>query len=57
MFKMFKQILLPLRNDKRGVTIIEYALLAALVGIALTATLNGLVTNIGTAFTKIGSSL
>ena len=53
----FMQTLLALRNDKRGVTIIEYALLAALIGIALVAALGTLKGSISTAFSTIGTDL
>ncbi len=51
------QTLMALRDDKRGVTIIEYALLAGLIGVALVASLQGLKTNIATVLTNIGTGL
>jgi Flp pilus assembly pilin Flp len=53
----FMQALLILRTDKRAVTIIEYALLAALIGLALVTSLTGLTTKISTVFTNIGTDL
>lgn len=49
--------LTKLRNDKRGVTIIEYGLLAALIGVALAASLTSLKTTIAATFTSIGAAL
>ncbi len=43
--------------DESGATIIEYALLAALVGVALVATLGTLRGNITTGFSKVGAQL
>jgi Flp pilus assembly pilin Flp len=53
----FMQALLILQTDKRAVTIIEYALLAALIGLALVTSLTGLTTKISTVFTNIGTDL
>lgn len=50
-------LLADVRNDRRGVTIIEYGLLAALIGVALAASLTGLKTTIASTFTSIGSAL
>jgi pilus assembly protein Flp/PilA len=44
-------------ESQKGVTIIEYALLGALIAAALVASLTGLKDNLITAFTTIGSSL
>jgi Flp pilus assembly pilin Flp len=52
-----RQVLLALRDDRRAVTIIEYTLLAALIGLALVASLTGVTTKISTALTSIGNSL
>jgi len=52
-----RQVLLALRGDRRAVTIIEYTLLAALIGLALVASLTGVTTKISTALTSIGNSL
>jgi pilus assembly protein Flp/PilA len=45
-----------LKNDS-GATAIEYALIAALIGVALIATLRGLRTNMSTSFNAIGAQL
>ncbi len=57
MTRLFRQYLFPIRNDKRGVTIIEYALLAALIGVALVTSLSTLKNNISSMFTNIATSL
>ena len=46
-----------LSSDKRAVTIIEYALIAALIGVALVASLSSLKSNISSSFSTIGTSL
>ena len=55
--KNFTQILNNLINDESGQDLIEYALVAALVGLGAVASMKTLATNIGTAFTGIGTSL
>jgi pilus assembly protein Flp/PilA len=45
-----------LKNES-GATAIEYALIAALIGVALIATLRGLRTNMSTSFNAIGAQL
>jgi pilus assembly protein Flp/PilA len=44
-------------ESQKGVTIIEYALLGALIAAALVGSLTGLKNNITTLFTTIGTSL
>ena len=44
-------------HRQSGVTMIEYALIAALVGVAAILTLTTLGTNISTKFTSIGTSV
>jgi len=53
----FIQKIRALRSDKRGVTIIEYALLAALIGVALISAMSTLQGKISTEFSTIGTSL
>ena len=43
--------------DESGATIIEYVLLAALIGVALVAALGTLRTNLSTGFSKVGAQL
>jgi len=46
-----------LRSDKRAVTIIEYALIAALIGVALVTSLSTLKSNISSSLSTIGTNL
>ena len=48
---------LALTFDKRGVTALEYGIIAALMGSALAVAVPALSGNLGTAFTKIGATL
>ena len=52
-----KQIFSNLMNDESGQDLIEYALVAALVGLGAVAAMKTLSTNISSAFTSIGSTL
>ncbi len=44
-------------RDERGQDLIEYALVAALIAFAAVVGMNGVATQINTAFSKIGSKL
>ena len=44
-------------GDESGQDLIEYALVAALIGLGAVVSIRGLSTKIGTAFTTIGTSL
>jgi pilus assembly protein Flp/PilA len=46
-----------LLHDDSGQDLIEYALLAALIGLAATTAVKGLGTKIASAFTSIGTSV
>ena len=52
-----KQLLSNLLNDESGQDLIEYALVAALVGLGAVTAMRGLATSIGTAFTTVGTTL
>jgi pilus assembly protein Flp/PilA len=52
-----ESILSKLWGDESGQDLVEYALVAALVGLSATAGLRILATTIGSAFTSIGSRL
>jgi len=52
-----KQILSNLMQDESGQDLIEYALVAALVGLGAVTAMRGLATSIGTAFSTIGTTL
>ncbi|OXC78149.1 Flp family type IVb pilin [Caballeronia sordidicola] len=44
-------------NDERGITAIEYAIIAGLISVALIATVGSLTTALQTAFTAIATTL
>jgi len=52
-----KQIFSNLMNDESGQDLIEYALVAALVGLGAVAAMKTLGSNINTAFTSVGTTL
>lgn len=55
--KNMKQILNNLIVEESGQDLIEYALVAALVGLGAVTSMKGLATSIGTAFSSISTSL
>ena len=52
-----KQILINLLNDDSGQDLIEYALVAGLIGLGAVAVMKSLSTSVGTAFSTISTSL
>jgi pilus assembly protein Flp/PilA len=52
-----KQLFTNLMQDESGQDLIEYALVAALVGLGAVAAMKTLGTNISSAFTSVGSNL
>ena len=52
-----KKIIWELWVEESGQDLIEYALVAALIGLGAVASRKGLATKIGQAFTSIGTSL
>ena len=50
---MFKNLL----QEESGQDLIEYALVAGLIGLAAVTAMNTLATKIGTAFSSVGSQL
>lgn len=52
-----KQILSTLVHDDSGQDLIEYALVAALIGLGAVASMRSFATTIGTAFTTVGTTL
>ncbi len=52
-----KQVILHLIKDESGQDLIEYALVAGLIGLGTVAAMTSLSTKIGTAFSSIGSIL
>jgi len=55
--KNFKQLLNNLMVEESGQDLIEYALVAALVGLGAVASMRSLSTSIGSAFSSIGTTL
>lgn len=53
----FTQILSTFVQDDSGQDLIEYALVAALIGLGAVASMKSFATTIGNAFTTIGSTL
>ncbi|HEV2676371.1 MAG TPA: Flp family type IVb pilin [Aliidongia sp.] len=49
--------LLNLGRDKRGVSAVEYALLASLIAVAIVATVKTFGTTLSGIFTTVGSSI
>jgi pilus assembly protein Flp/PilA len=55
--KNMKQLLTNVVNEDSGQDLIEYALVAALVGLGAVAAMKGLSNSIGTTFNGVGTSL
>jgi pilus assembly protein Flp/PilA len=55
--KNFKLAVAALIHDESGQDLIEYALVAGLIGLGAVVAMSGLATKIGTAFNSVGSSL
>jgi pilus assembly protein Flp/PilA len=55
--KNLKNVFAVLLNDESGQDLIEYALVAGLIGLGAVLAMTTLSTNIGTAFNKVGSEL
>jgi pilus assembly protein Flp/PilA len=53
----FKELLNDLTTDESGQDLIEYALVAALVGLGAVASMNTLATQIGSTFNSVGNNL
>jgi pilus assembly protein Flp/PilA len=52
-----KQLLKKFISDESGQDLIEYALVAALVGLGSVAAMSGLANSIGNTFTGVGTAL
>ncbi len=55
--KNMKQLMKNLMTEESGQDLIEYALVAALVGLGSVAAMSGLATSIGNTFNGIGTAL
>jgi pilus assembly protein Flp/PilA len=50
-------LMLRLKSDRRGVTALEYGLLASLIGLAIVAAVTTFATDLSAMFTTIGGKL
>jgi len=57
MMKKIKQAILTFMHDESGQDLIEYALVAGLIGLGAVAAMSGLSGKIGNAFNTVGNSL
>lgn len=57
MTNRFGRLFSKLLNDESGQDLIEYALIAAMIGLGATASMKSLATAISSAFTSLGSRL
>ncbi len=57
MFQIITTALHALKIDRRGVTAIEYGLIAALIAVAIAGTVLTVGTQLNTTFSTIGSKL
>jgi len=55
--KNFQNLFSAFMNDESGQDLIEYALVAGLIGLGAVVAMSGLATKIGTAFNTIGNSV
>ena len=55
--RCFLNHVVNLAHDESGQDLIEYAIVAALIGLGAIASMRSLSTKIGTAFTSIGTTL
>jgi pilus assembly protein Flp/PilA len=55
--KNFKYVFAGFLNDESGQDLIEYALVAGLIGLGAVVAMSGLATKIGTAFSSVGNQL
>jgi pilus assembly protein Flp/PilA len=57
MINTVADLMLRLKSDRRGVTALEYGLLASLIGLAIVAAVTTFSTNLSGLFTAIGNKL
>jgi pilus assembly protein Flp/PilA len=50
-------LLMNLKSDRRGVTAVEYGMIAALIAVAIVTIVGTLGTQLGTTFTSVTSAL
>ncbi|OYV50636.1 MAG: pilus assembly protein [Acidocella sp. 20-58-15] len=57
MLTQYIRTALSLKMDKRAVTAIEYALIAALIAVVIITAVTTLGTNVSSTFTKVGNAI
>lgn len=57
MSELFLTLANKIRSDKKGVTALEYGMIASLIAVVIIGAVSTLGTKLNTAFTTIGSSL
>jgi pilus assembly protein Flp/PilA len=57
MFNLLRSAFRLLKADRRGVTALEYGLIASLIAVAIIAGATSLGKSIGTEFTNIGATI
>jgi pilus assembly protein Flp/PilA len=55
--KNIKHVFVAFVNDESGQDLIEYALVAGLIGLGAIVAMSGLATKIGTSFNTVGNNL
>ena len=55
--KKLQRLVAKMRRDEKGATVIEYALIAALVSIAAIVAFSAVGTKVGTTMNKVSSAL
>jgi pilus assembly protein Flp/PilA len=57
MMNTLTSLALRSKNDRRGVTALEYGLLASLIALAIITAVNGYATNLAATFTAVGNHI
>lgn len=57
MMKSIKQMVVAFLKDESGQDLIEYALVAGLIGLGAVVSMSGLATKIGSSFNTVGNTL
>jgi pilus assembly protein Flp/PilA len=57
MYEVMMNLFYALKNDRRGVTAIEYGLIATLIAVAIVTAVTTLGNKLTTIFTNVGTSI
>lgn len=57
MYEVLFNLLCAIKQDRRGVTAIEYGLIATLIAVAIVTAVTTLGTKLSTLFTNVGTSI